>query len=48
MCSKETILILTLEGMMEAQAGDYIIKGINGEFYPCKPDIFKKTYEEIG
>ena len=39
--------IPTLEGPMTASIGDYIIKGVNGEFYPCKPDIFKKTYEEI-
>lgn len=39
--------ILTLEGIMEASIGDYIIKGIHGEFYPCKPDIFKKTYEKV-
>lgn len=38
--------IETLEGVMDASIGDYIIKGINGEFYPCKPDIFKATYEE--
>jgi hypothetical protein len=38
----------TLEGQMTASIGDYIIKGVNGEFYPCKPDIFKKTYEEVG
>lgn len=37
----------TLEGTMVASIGDYIIKGINGEFYPCKPDIFEKTYEEV-
>lgn len=37
--------IQTLEGVMEASVGDYIIKGVNGEFYPCKPDIFEKTYE---
>lgn len=36
--------IKTLEGVMTASKGDYIIKGINGEFYPCKPDIFEKTY----
>ena len=36
----------TLEGKMTAFYGDYIIKGIQGEFYPCKPDIFKQTYEE--
>jgi len=39
--------IQTLEGIMFANVGDYIIKGINGEFYPCKPDIFDKTYEPI-
>jgi len=39
--------IKTLEGVMMAEEGDYIIKGISGEFYPCKPDIFAKTYEEI-
>ena len=37
----------TLEGIMEAKIGDWIIKGINGEFYPCKPDIFEKTYERV-
>ena len=39
--------IKTLEGEMLATAGDYIIKGVNGEFYPCKPDIFEKTYEVV-
>ncbi len=39
--------IETLEGVMKASVGDYIIKGVNGEFYPCKPDIFQKTYEEV-
>lgn len=39
------IVIPTLEGDMKATIGDYIIKGINGEFYPCKPDIFEKTYD---
>lgn len=39
--------IPTLEGDMKASLGDYIIKGVNGEFYPCKPDIFQKTYEEV-
>ena len=38
------IIISTLEGQMSAQIGDWIIKGVNGEFYPCKPDIFEKTY----
>ena len=37
--------IVTLEGTMRADKGDWIIKGVNGEFYPCKPDIFEKTYE---
>jgi len=39
--------IETLEGIMKAQVGDWIIKGIKNEFYPCKSDIFKATYEEI-
>lgn len=39
--------IYTLEGMMWASVGDYIIMGIRGEFYACKPDIFKETYEEV-
>ncbi len=39
-------LIPTLEGDMVAQPGDWIIKGIQGEFYPCKPDIFDATYEQ--
>lgn len=41
------VLIKTLEGIMMADEGDYIIKGVRGEFYPCKPDIFKATYEEV-
>lgn len=41
------IRIQTLEGDIKASFGDYIIKGVNGEFYPCKPDIFEKTYESI-
>lgn len=40
-----TLFIETLEGDLAASVGDYIIKGVNGEFYPCKPDIFEKTYE---
>ena len=39
--------IETLEGDMEARAGDYIIRGVKGEFYPCKPDIFEQTYELV-
>lgn len=42
-----TLTIQTLEGNMTARLGDYIIKGVNGEFYPCKPDIFEKTYEIV-
>lgn len=38
--------IETLEGTMTARPGDYIIRGVQGEFYPCKPDIFEQTYEE--
>lgn len=41
-----SILIPTLEGTMKASLGDWIIKGVQGEFYPCKPDIFDKTYEK--
>lgn len=37
--------INTLEGKMHANVGDYIIKGVHGELYPCKPDIFKQTYD---
>lgn len=44
---KPALSILTLEGKMTAELGDYIIKGVNGEFYPCKPDIFHKTYELV-
>lgn len=39
--------IRTLEGYMKADFMDWIIKGVNGEFYPCKPDIFNKTYELV-
>ena len=42
------MIIRTLEGDMLASSGDWIIKGVNGEFYPCKPEIFEKTYEEVG
>ena len=40
--------IPTLEGVMKASPGDYIIKGVQGGFYPCKPDIFEATYERKG
>ena len=39
--------IVTLEGVMRGEVGDWIIKGVKGEFYPCKPDIFAATYEPI-
>lgn len=41
------MIIHTLEGDMKASIGDYIITGVNGEKYPCKPDIFNKTYEKV-
>ena len=43
---KCTCIIHTLEGQHIATEGDYIIRGVKGEYYPCKPDIFKQTYEE--
>lgn len=43
----DSLLIVTLEGEMRADKGDYIIKGIQGEFYPCKPEIFAQTYEKV-
>jgi hypothetical protein len=41
------VVISTLEGDMRANVGDWIIKGIRGEFYPCKPDIFEQTYDPV-
>lgn len=41
------LIIPTLEGKHEASYGDYIIKGIAGEFYPCKPEIFTNSYDEV-
>lgn len=41
------MIISTLEGDMKASPGDWIITGINGEQYPCKPDIFEKTYQKV-
>lgn len=43
----EFMEIKTLEGTMRAENGDWIIKGVKGEFYPCKPDIFEATYEPV-
>lgn len=46
--SKKTYCIIkTLEGDMKGDYGDYIIQGVNGEVYACKPDIFHKTYEKV-
>lgn len=42
-----TLVIVTLEGDMRARSGDYIIRGVKGEIYPCKPDIFEATYEMV-
>lgn len=42
------MLIHTLEGLMAASPGDWIIRGVQGEFYPCKSDIFEATYEPVG
>lgn len=39
--------VKTLEGTMHGNAGDYLIQGVNGELYPCKPDVFAKIYEEV-
>jgi hypothetical protein len=41
------MIIETLEGVMAASPNDWIIQGVNKEFYPCKPDIFEKTYEKV-
>lgn len=41
------LVIATLEGAMHASMGDWIIRGVQGEFYPCKPDIFEQTYERV-
>ena len=45
--SNPDLVIFTLEGYYHAAVGDWIIRGLQGEFYPCKPDIFAKTYEEV-
>jgi len=42
---KADVVIATMEGTMRGEPGDWIIKGVKGEFYPCKPDIFEATYE---
>lgn len=45
--TNKKLVIRTLEGDMHADVGDWIITGVHGEQYPCKPDIFAKTYEAI-
>ncbi len=47
-CEDGTALIDTLEGAMIARDGDWIIRGVKGELYPCKPEIFEKTYNHVG
>lgn len=44
----QRLVITTLEGDMKVSPGDYVIKGVQGEFYPCKPDIFAATYDDAG
>lgn len=43
----QRFVIVTLEGEMAVSAGDYVIRGVQGEFYPCKPDIFEQTYDAV-
>ena len=45
--TNEEVYIQTLEGVMKANPGDWIIRGVKGELYPCKPDVFEATYEEV-
>ncbi|MCK4776932.1 MAG: hypothetical protein KAS39_01065 [Actinomycetia bacterium] len=47
MHTENNLTIITLDGAENASKNDFIIKGVNGEIYPCKPDIFEKTYEEV-
>ena len=47
MVDDHALVIHTLEGDMRADPRDWIIRGVKGEFYPCKPDIFEATYEEV-
>lgn len=43
----DNLVLVTLEGEMTAKVGDWIVRGVKGEFYPCKPDIFEQTYERV-
>jgi hypothetical protein len=45
--SPHSLRIFTLEGNMDASIGDYVIRGVQGEFYPCKPNIFDATYDKV-
>ncbi len=45
--TKPILIVQTLSGDVTVDIGDYVLKGVNGEFYPCKADIFKKTYEAV-
>lgn len=45
---EKQLIIKTLEGEMRANEGDYVIKGVHGEFYPCKQDIFEESYDDYG
>ena len=47
MVKNNVLIIPTLEGAMAAEVGSYIIKGVKGEYYPCRGDIFEDTYEEV-
>ena len=47
MIKNDVLIIPTLEGTMAAEIGSYIIRGIKGEYYPCRGDIFENTYEEV-
>ena len=47
MIKNDVLIIPTLEGTMAAEIGSYIIRGIKGEYYPCRGDIFEDTYEEV-
>lgn len=44
----ELLMIRTLEGMLHVSVNDWVIRGVKGEFYPCKPDIFEATYDAVG
>ena len=47
MIKNDILIIPTLEGTMAAEVGSYVIKGVKGEYYPCREDIFEDTYEEV-